>query len=276
MADFKSTAAVILRAENVYLRFGPARILMDVSIEVKPGTVTALVGPNGAGKSSLLRVLSGEIEPNEGTVRLNGRPLSKYSPVQQARRRSVMVQSAAMSFDFFVEEVLAMGRCQGRRSIPDRTSAEIIRDCRIGHLIGRKYNSLSGGERQRVQFARALLQVWRPLRIRSVSCSRELHSMPRYMLLDEPTASLDIAHELLILRLAQRACENNIGVFLVLHDLNLAARFAQRVALLVGGVIAAEGPPSDVFTDGTLSHVYRTRIQVERHERLGRLVVHTE
>ena len=187
-----------------------------------------------------------------------------------------MVQSAAMSFDFYVEEVLAMGRRQGRGSIPDRASAEVIHNCRIGHLIGRKYNSLSGGERQRVQFARAMLQVWHPRTIRTASCARELCLTPRYMLLDEPTASLDLAHELLILRLARRACEDNIGVLLVLHDLNLAARFADRVILLVGGVVAADGPPTNVFTDGTLSHVYRTNIQVERHEQLGRLVVHTE
>ena len=96
------------------------------------------------------------------------------------------------------------------------------------------------------------------------------------MLLDEPTASLDLAHELLILRLARRACVSNIGILLVLHDLNLAARFADRVALLAGGVMVADGPPTEVLTDGTLSRVYRTNIRVERHKRLGRLVVHTE
>lgn len=269
---------MILRARNVSLRFGPARVLADVSLEVRPGTVTALAGPNGAGKTSLLRILSGEIEPSNGGVRLNGRPLTRLSPAEQARRRSVMVQSAVMAFDFFVEEVLAMGRRLGRGAVPDTTSAEIIGDCKIGHLIGRKYNSLSGGERQRVQFARALIQVWRPSppASRTVPRQRELDAAPRYMLLDEPTASLDLAHELLILRLARRACKNNIGVLLVLHDLNLAARFADRVVLLAGGVKVADGPPPEVFTDGTLSHVYQTSIQVERNERLGRLVVHTE
>jgi len=265
-----------LQAREVGLRFGPARVLADVSLEVRPGTVTALAGPNGAGKTSLLRILSGEIEPSDGVVRLNGRRLARFSPAKQARRRSVMVQSAGMVFDFFVEEVLAMGWPQMNGSVPGTAWAEIIGDCRIGHLIGRKYNSLSGGERQRVQFARALLQVWQPSAVRALPRPRDLDSEPRYMLLDEPTASLDLAHELLVLRLARRASENNIGVLLVLHDLNLAARFADRVALLVGGVVVADGPPTDVFTDGTLSHVYRTSIQVERHERLGRLVVHTE
>ena len=267
---------MILRARQVSLRFGPARILTDVSIEVKPGTVTAVAGPNGAGKTSLLRILSGEIEPSGGVVRLNGRPLTRLSPAQQARRRSVMVQSAPMAFDFFVEEVLAIGRRQGRDSVPDTASAEIVGDCRIGHLIGRKYNSLSGGERQRVQFARALLQVWRSPARPPPPRPGNLRSTPRYMLLDEPTASLDLAQELQILRLARRACRNNIGVLLVLHDLNLAARFADRVVLLACGVTVADGPPKEVFRDGILSHVYGTSVQVERHERLGRLVIHTE
>lgn len=267
---------MILRARNVSLRFGPARVLTDVSLDVRPGTVTALAGPNGAGKTSLLRILGGGTEPSDGVVRLNGRPLTRLSPAEQARRRSVMVQSGGLAFDFFVEEVLAMGRRLGNGSIPDTTAAGIVGDCRIGHLIGRKYNSLSGGERQRVQFARALLQVWRPPAKRTLPRTRELNAAPRYMLLDEPTASLDLAHELLILRLARRARKNNIGILLVLHDLNLAARFADRVALLAGGVMVADGPPTEVFTDGTLSHVYRTNVQVERHERLGRLVVHTE
>ena len=267
---------MMLCARHVSLRFGPAHVLTDVSMELRPGTVTALAGPNGAGKSSLLRIMSGEIEPSDGAVRLNGRQLARLNPAEQARRRSVVVQSASMAFDFFVEEVLAMGRHQGRGSDQDNAVAGIIGDCKIGHLIGRRYNSLSGGERQRVQFARALLQVWQPSASRNLRCHRELDAEPRYMLLDEPTASLDLAHELLILRLARRACENNIGVLLVLHDLNLAARFADRVALLAGGVMVADGPPTEVFTDGTLSHVYRTSIQVERHERLGRLVVHAE
>lgn len=267
---------MILRAQHVCLRFGSARILTDVSIEVKPGTVTAVAGPNGAGKTSLLRILSGEIEPSAGVVRLNGRPLRNLSPAQQARRRSVMVQSSPMAFDYFVEEILAMGRHQRIGSVPDIASAEIIGDCNIGHLIGRKYNSLSGGERQRVQFARALLQVWPPSGIQALPCPREIDSTPRYMLLDEPTASLDLAHELLMLRLARRACGSNIGILLVLHDLNLAARFADRVTLLAGGVVVADGPPTEVLTDGTLSCVYRTNIHVERHERLGRLVIHTE
>ena len=267
---------MILRAQHVHLRFGAAQILTDVSIAVTPGTVTAVAGPNGAGKTSLLRILGGEIEPSDGVVRLNGRPLAKLSPAQQARRRSVMVQSSPMAFDYFVEEVLAMGHRQHRGSVPDAAATEVIGDCKIGHLIDRKYNSLSGGERQRVQFARALLQVSPPSAVRALPPRRDGHSTPRYMLLDEPTASLDLAHELLILRLARRACEGNIGVLLVMHDLNLAARFADRVALLVGGALVAEGPPTEVFTDGTLSRVYRTSIQVERHERLGRLVVHTE
>ena len=151
-----------LRAEHASLRFGTNRVLRDVSMEVAPGTVTALVGPNGAGKSSLLRILGGELSPQRGVVHLNGHPLSRYSPSEQACQRSVMVQSATMAFDFYVEEVLAMGWPEQSCSELAAASAETIKDCDIGDLIGRKFNTLSGGERQRVQFARALLQVCRP------------------------------------------------------------------------------------------------------------------
>lgn len=294
-----------LRAESVSLRFGSNRVLSDVSIEVRCGAVTVLAGPNGAGKSSLLRLLGGELEPDNGSVHLNDRPLTQFSPAEQARHRSVMTQTGPMAFDFHVEEILAMGWTRSNRTVLHAAVARIVDDCDIGHLLGRKFNSLSGGERQRVQFARALLQIWRPrdfhdartfpnasdqntrTRMRTRGSATTTGAMSgsagggaapptRYVLLDEPTASLDLAHELLVLRLARRASRDNIGVLIVLHDLNLAARFADHVVLLVDGLVAAAGRPADVFTNATLSGAYRTAIQVEKNERAGRLVVHVE
>lgn len=266
MANLDGAAAVSLCVENASLRLGRNRVLTNVSIEVRRGGVTAVVGPNGAGKSSLLRLLSGELPPTKGCVRLDGESLDRLAPLEQARRRSVMVQSAGVAFDFLVEEVLEMGWTQGGgyREQRGRAFAEVVSDCGVRALLGRRFNTLSGGERQRVQFTRALLQIWRP----------QGTARGRYMLLDEPTSSLDLAHELLVLRLARRASANDVGVLAVLHDLNLAARFADRVALLSGGKMVAVGPPSEVFTDATLSRVYRTPVQVEHHEGLDRLVVY--
>ena len=273
-----------LRAENVSLQLGGRQALKTVSLEVSPGAVTALVGPNGAGKSSLLRILSRELKPCEGRVTLDGQPLHLFQVRELARLRSHMGQSAIIAFDFLVEEVLAMGWL-GRREDFRPALLEVVARCDLGALLSQHFNRLSGGERQRVQFARALLQVWR--RKETVpaeggsSHTRLGRRCPdagceaRYLLLDEPTANLDLRHELLALRLARRAREDNLGVLMVLHDLNLAARFADRVALMADGALISAGAPEEVFRDEALSGLYGTKVFVERHRRLNRLVVHT-
>lgn len=273
-----------LRAENVSLQLGGRQALKAVSLEVSPGAVTALVGPNGAGKSSLLRILSRELKPCEGRVTLDGQPLHLFQVRELARLRSHMGQSAIIAFDFLVEEVLAMGWL-GRREDFRPALLEVVARCDLGALLSQHFNRLSGGEQQRVQFARALLQVWRSkeaalaeggsshtrLGRRCPDAGREA----RYLLLDEPTANLDLCHELLALRLARRAREDNLGVLMVLHDLNLAARFADRVALMADGALISAGAPEEVFRDEALSGLYGTQVFVERHRRLNRLVVHT-
>ena len=253
-----------LQACDVSLRLGANAVLDGVSVAVSPGSFAALVGPNGAGKSSLLRVLSGDLAPNRGDVTLEGEPIALFSTRDLAQLRSVMGQSATIAFDFYVEEVLAMGWL-GAAVAYREALRDVVRRCALDGLLGRRFNTLSGGESQRVQFARALLQIWRG----------GAGPAARYLLLDEPTASLDINHELALLRLARQACADNVGVLAVLHDLNLAARFADRVALLDGGAIVAAGAPDAVLTAERLSRVYATPVRVENHPRLERLVVYT-
>ena len=257
-----------LSAEFVELRIGGVAALSNVCAEVVPGRVTALAGPNGAGKSSLLRVMSGELKPSGGTVRLDGGPLAGIPPAELATRRSVMGQGGPMAFDYYVEEVLAMGWTQGGGAARFRAPlAEVAEQCQVKGLFGRKFNALSGGERQRVHFARTLLQIW--------GAPENGGATTRYLLLDEPTASLDLANELLVLRLAWRFSQGDVGVLVVLHDLNLAARFADVVLLLDQGTVRAAGPPQEVFLEATLSEVYQTPMRVERHQCLDRLVIHT-
>ena len=256
-----------LRAHDLSLRLGAKKVLADVSVTVTPGTFAALVGPNGAGKSSLLRVLSGDLAPSGGYVTLDDEPMALFSSRDLAELRSVMGQSATIAFDFYVEEVLAMGWL-GSAVAYREALRDVVQRCTLDGLLDRRFNTLSGGESQRVQFARALLQIWRGP---GVSTS----TAPRYLLLDEPTASLDINHELALLRLARQACAQNIGVLAVLHDLNLAARFADRVALLDGGCMVADGAPDSVLTGERLSRVYATPVRVETHPRLERLMVYT-
>ena len=260
-----------LSASQVSWEVAGKRVLSEISVDVVPGVVTAVLGPNGAGKSTLLRLLSGELQPAGGEVHIDGERLSELSIEEKAKRRSVMAQSGPLAFDFLVEEVLSMGWVRDKnREALIAPLHEVGEKCAVGHLIGRKFMSLSGGERQRVHFARALLQVW-----------PEAHPPPfelrrhRYILLDEPTSGLDPAHELSILRLARSAAEAGLGILVVLHNLNLAARFADQALLLNRGETAAFGAPGSVFTDDALSNLYDTPVLVERHAQLERLVVHT-
>ena len=256
-----------LEAKAVSIERGNRPIVEDATIAIDRGGMTALVGPNGAGKSTLLKALAGEYAVAGGEVSLDGRPISELSAGELAQRRSVMAQASSIVFDFTVEEILDLGWVQGRlRSNGQHRAAtgEVVRECRIGHLMGRTFNTLSGGEQQRVQFARCLLQVWQP--------HDEIDT--RYVLLDEPTSSLDLAHELMVLRLARQYAQRSAGVLVVLHDLNLAARFCRNIVIMSEGRVVANGDPAEVLNDALLSDVYATEIQVEWHEALERIVVH--
>lgn len=259
-----------LYANHVSLTLGHHKALAGICLEVEPGTLTAVIGPNGAGKTSLLRVLSGETVPSTGTVTVDGERLDSLSAAELAVRRCVMGQSAPLAFNFLVEEVFAMGWVHGRdhaaRGVGMR---EVARRCGIAHLLGRPFRSLSGGEQQRVHFARALLQVW------PKDAAIDASSPARYMLLDEPTSSMDFAQEILILDVARNALALEVGVLMVLHNLNLAARFADRILLINQGAMVALGTPGHVLTNELLSDVYQTPVVVEQHGMLQRLVVHT-
>ncbi len=256
---------------NVSLYRQRRALLDDVSLTVQPGHVTALLGPNGAGKSTLLQTLAGDLKPDHGNVTLNGNLLNTVSVSDQARLRAVMAQSTHVAFDFVVAEVLRMGCLHADHPNIDFDGAimAVSRDCEIEHLLARRFNTLSGGEQQRVQFARGLLQLLPA----GADCAAQQHS--RYFLLDEPTSSLDIRHELLLLRLACAAAKQGIGVLIVLHDLNLAARFAGTVVLMSAGRIAALGAPAGVLQADILSDLYQTPVQVEHHQDLNRVVVMT-
>jgi len=169
-------------------------------------------------------------------------------------------------FDFTVREIVAMGWVQNIDAFTkSKAIKEIIEVCDIADLSERRFNTLSGGEQQRVQFARNLLQLWRP-------CAS---SKPRYLLLDEPTASMDMRYELGLLNHLRQTAGHFIGVVIVIHDLNLAARFMDRLILMNHGEVIAEGAPEVVLDPNRLSDVYQTPIKVERNDLLDRLLVHS-
>lgn len=254
-------------ASRVRVTRGGRVLLDDVSVSAHTGEVLAILGPNGAGKSTLLKVLAGELVPDAGSVALEGRRLANWPPLELARRRAVMRQQAHLEFDFTAREVVTMGRypyAARPAGARDRDIAdEALAAVDAAHLAARAYPRLSGGEKARVQFARALAQVWPG------------DSGSRLLLLDEPTASLDITHQHGLLALARALTRaHRFAVVLVLHDLNLAARYADRVVLLDRGRLAASGPPRHVLTPERLSATYR--VAADCHTTAdGSLAIHT-
>lgn len=249
----------MLAARDIDVTIGAAPILRGVSLTVAPGEVVAVLGPNGAGKSTLLRVMSGSLQPTGGSVSFEGRPLSDWPRQDLARRRSVLPQNPSLTFPFRAADVVQLGRSPhaGLTSrdedlaIVDRALAET----EVAHLSERDYTSLSGGEQQRVHMARVLAQIW----------PDGGSAGPRYLLLDEPTASLDLAHQHETLRIARRFAERGTGVVAILHDLNLAAMHADRLCVLKDGAVAAEGPPDDVLTEAAIAAVFNLPVSVTRH-----------
>ncbi|MDX2258267.1 MAG: heme ABC transporter ATP-binding protein [Hyphomicrobiaceae bacterium] len=233
-------------------------LIADVTLRVAPGEIVVVAGPNGAGKSTLLRCLSGELRPSSGSVTLDGVPVSSQSAAALALRRAVVPQASVLHFPFTVAEVVALAATVPGLSTPDaRQRAAITRAMAradVGHLAGRLYPTLSGGERQRVHLARALCQL-----------ALAPHAEgTRALLLDEPTASLDISHQLMILEAAREEARTGIAVLAILHDLNLAATFADRIALMACGRLLAIARPAAILDDARLSGAFACTVCANR------------
>ncbi len=222
-------------------------LLREIDLSISPGEVVALVGPNGAGKSTLLRVLAGDTPPSSGDVHLDGRPLGSYRPKELALRRAVLPQQTVLQFSFTSWEVVEMGRGPRQGADDDDVIAASLAQTDSTHVSERIFPSLSGGEQGRVSLARVLAQQY-PL-----------------LLLDEPTASLDLRHQEHVMNIARRLANSGATVVAVLHDLNLAAAHADRIVALHDGRIVADGRPWETLTDELLSRIFECKITVTRH-----------
>jgi iron complex transport system ATP-binding protein len=244
----------VIEALDITVRIGPKTLLDRVTLRIGPGETVALVGPNGAGKSTLLRALSGDIEPQFGSVILRGRPLVDYAPGALARHRAVLAQSIAVSFPFTVEEIVRMGAGGRHNARVDADIAEALAAVDMAGFEGRIVTTLSGGEQQRVHCARVLVQL----------ASGESEHGPGLLLLDEPTASLDLRHQIELLSGMRTRAARGTAIVAVLHDLNLAALFAQRIVALSEGRVAADGAVAEIVSDGLLRDVFGVNVPVGR------------
>ena len=246
-----------LNLESVSLRLDNRQILKDVSLEINEAEIVSVIGPNGAGKSTLLNVLTGDINPDSGKIVYDNKQLKQISIQERAFTRSVMSQMQTLVFNFIVKDVIEMGWLQrGNSDFSNNFSMafeNVTKECNVHNLIHRKFNSLSGGEQRRVHFARTLLQLWRP------SESND----PRYLLLDEPTANLDLSSEMLLMNILKRRASMNVGILVILHDLNLASHFSDKIAIIKDGELMAFGEPEKIMEDAFLTSIYEVPIKVK-------------
>ncbi len=253
----------MLEARDLTVIRGGKTILDNVSLEMRPGEFLAVIGPNGAGKTTLISALAGTLSPDAGEVYLDNVPLAAHDAAALARRRAVLPQQSELSFGFDVMDVVLMGRSPHIGRTEEEEDARIAQDALdaagVAHLCERQYTTLSGGERQRVQLARVLAQIW----------PSHANERTRYLLLDEPTNNLDLTHQYHILARARALNGDGASVFAILHEPNLAAFHADRVAILDRGRIVAEGTPREVLTEERLSALYGIDLRVLEHPARG-------
>ncbi len=247
----------MLEARFVTVRREGRTLLDTVSTGFEPGQLTAIVGPNGAGKTTLLRVLTGEARPDAGDAVIDGRAIRSWPRQALARRMAVVPQASRIAFDFLVSEVVALGRTahahSSSKARDDRLVSEALDEVGLAGFASRRYPTLSGGERQRVHLARALVQIAEPA-----------PASPPVLLLDEPTSALDLAQQRIALQAARRRALAGAMVVTVLHDLNLALAFADRLLVLRAGQVVASGMPADLVTETAVSDWYGCPVRMAR------------
>ena len=248
----------MLRVENLHIRRGDKTVLADINLHLNPGEVLGVLGPNGAGKSTLLGALCGELKPDQGKVWLDQDELAHWPGMQRAQRLAVLPQASTLEFAFRVEEVVGMGRLphHSGRVRDDEVIEAALAAADVGHLHGRSYLALSGGERQRVHLARVLAQLWPG-------------EAGQTLLLDEPTSMLDPLHQHTTLHAIRTFADRGAAVLVILHDLNLAARYCDRILLLQDGRSFALDSPAKVLLPVPLKAVFGLEVLVQPHPERG-------
>jgi iron complex transport system ATP-binding protein len=252
------TTGRLFSMRNLSFSYGDRRVIKGIDLDISKGEFVAIVGPNGTGKSTLLKLLSGYLAPEAGTIEFLGRHLHEYSRKSLARYVSTLPQSLDVPFSYTVEEFVMMGRYPHRKGRFDYESDEgpfvgdVMASMGIEGLSGREVNELSEGERQKVYLAQCIAQD------------------PEVLLLDEPVSHLDIKYQVRTLEVLHALNRDGLTILMILHDLNLAAEFASRVILLSGGSLYADGTPEETITFGNIEAVYDTVVIVRENPVTGK------
>lgn len=254
----------MLEVQNISINYGSKRIVENFSIELPPGKIVALLGANGAGKTTVLKSLNGNLPTASGAILLDGKNINDYSRREIARKIAVIAQETETKFPVSVLEFVLAGRFAHGAAFGWETETDVqialenLEKCDLSEYENRLMNELSGGERQRVVLARALT------------------TRAEILLLDEPTANLDLAHQALLFRLIKERCEQDKNAAVVItHDLNLAAEFADEIVLLKNGAITAKGTPETVLTVENLQKVFNVKVLLDANPSSGKTRITT-
>ena len=234
------------------------KILRNINLEIIPGEILTIIGPNGAGKSSLIKIVSGDVNPSDGEVQYGNTPLSQISLEKRSILRSVLSQSQNINFDFSVREIIEMGWINTKTSISNdnymKLLLEVSKECFIENILNNKFKNLSGGEQKRVHLARTLFQL------------QNLHKFEnnKYLILDEPLTNLDIFFEVKIMELIKKKARDGLGVLVILHDLNITQKFSDKVAILKEGELKFYGNTQSVLNSNNLSNVYGLDMKINQ------------
>jgi len=256
----------MLRTEKISFSVGKKQILKNVSASFLPGEFNMILGPNGSGKSSFLKIFSGEINRFQGTVLYENKKIKELRKEELAKKRAVMSQQADLGFPLLVEEVVMMGRYPHFTFNPNKKDVticnEVIERMNLVEFKERNYLTLSGGEKQRVQFARVLAQVW-----------EKPADGYRYLFLDEPLNSLDISYQHEFLQAAVELIKDQTVLIAVMHDINLAAHYADNLFFLKEGEMVVHGSPKDILTENILEKVFNVKTKVIENPVTGKPLV---
>jgi len=241
-----------LQLEELDVRISQDLSLSNISFQIHAGEVAAIIGPNGAGKTSLLRAICNELDRQSGALKFNGRDMAAWKLSERAKLLAILPQRSVLDFPFSVSEVVSLGRIphsssQQQNAIIVEQALELV-DCL--QFTDRLFLSLSGGEKQRVQLARVAAQIW------------ERQSLHRCLILDEPSASLDLAHQEMIAKMIRFFAEQGVAIVTVLHDLNLASQCADKLLVLKDGSAIAQGRPVEVLSENLISEAFNVHAQL--------------